>query len=213
MQLSIRFVVLSLALAATAAALLWLGIGRRHHTTTLGFWFEPIVYSATPIGDVTPVDVERIEQVARAEVAEAFARFAVTVTDQRDAPYKVVVVTSVRDPRFRSEVDVAGASRAVTGFGGTGNVNFRLLAGHAVGTRPENADRPALLDAIGRGIGRAAVHEFVHQLLPTAAIHGDDRSSYEYGSASRAEQYYGPMHWDIALPMLARRLAPRRGPN
>ena len=193
--------------------MLWLAIGSWDRTTTLGFWFEPVSYSAMPIGDVTPLDVERIEHVARAEVADAFARFAVTVTNRRDALYKVVVVTSVRDPRFRSDVDVAGASRAVTGFGGTGNVNFRLLAGHALGTRPRDADRPAVLDAIGRGIGRAAVHEFVHQLLPTASIHGADRGSYEYGSASRQEQYYGPMHWDIALPLLERRLSLRPSPN
>ena len=200
-------------LAGSAAALLWVGIGSSDRVTTLGFWFEPVSYAATPIGEITPPDVHRIERVARAEVVGAFARFAVDVTGRRDARYNVMVVTSVRDPRFRSEVEVAGASHAVTGFGGTGTVNFRLLAGHAIGMRPADADRPAVLDAIGRGIGRAAVHEFVHQLLPSAPVHGADRGSYEYGSASRPEQYYGPMHWDIALPMLERRLSLRRPAN
>lgn len=57
------------------------------------------------------------------------------------------------------------------------------------------------------GIGRATVHEFVHQLLPTASIHDStDVQSYEYASAARREQYFGEMHWDLAWPLLQERI-------
>jgi hypothetical protein len=67
--------------------------------------------------------------------------------------------------------------------------------------------REVMIEAIGRGIGRAAVHEFTHQLLPTAPIHDStDVSSYEYQSATRREQYFGELHWDLARPLLQERL-------
>lgn len=204
---------MSVALAGSLAGALWLGHQSAGHVPTLGFWFEPITYTATPIGGaVTPADLDRIEHIARAEVDQAFAPLRVALSDRHDATYRVAVVSSVRDPRFGAEMEVAGASRAVAGFGGGGTVSFAMLAGHAIGLRPEGTDRAGVIDAIGRGIGRAAVHEFAHQLLPTAPMHGPDRGSYEYGSASRREQYYGPMHWDIAWPMLEARVG-RRAPG
>ena len=36
---------------------------------------------------------------------------------------------------------------------------------------PDDADRAAMIEALGRGIGRVAIHEFLHQLLPKKAIH------------------------------------------
>jgi len=72
---------------------------------------------------------------------------------------------------------------------------------------PDDADRAALVAAIGRGVGRTAVHEFTHQLLPRAPIHDSrDEQSYEFRSAARSAQYFGPMRWDLARPMLQRRL-------
>lgn len=63
-----------------------------------------------------------------------------------------------------------------------------------------------MIEAIGRGIGRAAVHEFTHQLLPTADVHDStDVRSYEYASAARPEQYFGNMRWSLAWPLLHRR--------
>jgi hypothetical protein len=64
-----------------------------------------------------------------------------------------------------------------------------------------------VLAAIGRGIGRAAVHEFIHQMLPTTPIHDSGNArSYEYASAARPAQYYGAMEWDLAWPLLQKRL-------
>ena len=67
-----------------------------------------------------------------------------------------------------------------------------------------------MVEGIGRGIGRAAAHEFAHQFLGSAPIHDSkDIKSYEYGSAGRAEQYYGEMRWDIARPLLEKRVGLR----
>jgi hypothetical protein len=84
---------------------------------------------------------------------------------------------------------------------------FLFLASSAVAYAPEGASRSAMIEAIGRGIGRAAVHEFAHLLLPRAPLHDSrDVQSYEYASAARREQYFGDMRWDIAWPLQQRRL-------
>ena len=80
----------------------------------------------------------------------------------------------------------------MSGLGGQGAVSFSWLAGSALGYAPEDATRSDLLDAIGRGIGRSAIHEFTHLFLPKEAIHGSrDIRSYDYHSATRREQYFG----------------------
>ena len=96
---------------------------------------------------------------------------------------------------------------AVSGLGGQGAVSFSWLASSAVAYAPEDAGRPTMIEAMARGIARAAVHEFVHVILPRAPIHdSEDIESYEYHSAARREQYFGPMHWDLAWPLLQERL-------
>jgi hypothetical protein len=60
---------------------------------------------------------------------------------------------------------------------------------------------------MGRGIGRVAVHEFMHQILGASIGHDDtDSNSYEYGNPERRSQYYGDLHWTVALPLLEQRL-------
>jgi hypothetical protein len=64
--------------------------------------------------------------------------------------------------------------------------------------------------AIGRGIGRAAAHEFAHQFLGSTDIHSrQDVRNYEYRSADRVEQYYGEMRWGAAAPIIAKRMGLR----
>jgi len=176
----------------------------------VGFWFEPVTYRSARLGGpLLPRDQETIHHVARAELAEAFEGLRVTVTDRQDARYRVRVVQQLRDPRFRGDVEVAGASRAISMFGGDGAVNFSMLAAYAESYAPPGADRPAIVAAIGRGVGRGAVHELTHQLVGSAWIDStEDRHSYEYGSAARREQYYGDMHWGDARRVLQRRFGP-----
>ena len=91
-------------------------------------------------------------------------------------------------------------------FGGDGAVNFALLAAYAESYAAAEADRATIVTAMGRGVGRAAVHEFAHLLLGAARVDDDsDARSYEYGSAARSEQYDGDMHWRGAWPELHKR--------
>ena len=187
----------------------WVLVARsKHRIVDAGFWLEPVTYEAPALaGATTEQDLETIESIALSEIVRAFAGLRITFSDRRDATYRVHVVQELRDLRFQREVHVAGESRAITGLGGLGAVSFRFLAVSAISYAPPHADRATIVAAIGTGIGRAAVHEFAHQLLPTAPIHDStDARSYEYASAARPEQYYGAMHWDLAWPMLQKRI-------
>src|SRR5688572_28421553 len=181
-----------------------------------GFWFEPVTYDASEAmvdrlgGAITDVEMRTIASSALSEIRSAFSGLRVSVSDRQDAMYQVHVVQDLRNPMFPRGLGPAGQSRAIPGVGGRGTVNFRMLTRSAIAYAPPDAGRPAMIAAIARGIGRAAVHEFAHQLLGGAApIHETtDVESYEYGSADRREQYYGPMHWDIAWALLRARLGP-----
>jgi hypothetical protein len=173
-----------------------------------GFWFDEVTFDSARLGGpLTREEVAAIESVARAELREAFRGLPLTVSDRHDARYTIRVVQDVRDLRFKRPVGVAGQSRGIRGFGGSGAVSFDFLANGAMSYAPDDADRTALVAAIGRGVGRTAVHELTHQILPTAPIHDSrDERSYEFRSASRRAQYFGTMRWNLARPLLQQRL-------
>jgi hypothetical protein len=176
--------------------------------THAGFWFESVSFHSDRIGGpLTPADLARIERVARNELAQAFHGLRITFSERRDARYRVQVVQELHDPRFARPRGGAGQSRAVDGFGGSGAVSFVFLASGAIRYAPSEAERQTIVEAIGRGIGRTAVHEFTHQLLPAAPIHDSTNvRSYEYASAARREHYDGEMEWDLARPLLEKRV-------
>ena len=182
----------------------------RDGITRAGFSFDQVSYSSPMLGGaLTQDDLANIEAVARAEVAAAFHGLRISITDRRDVRYHVRVAQEVPGPPLTRKTWVAGSSYAVPGVGGSGAVNFTYFASGALVFAPPQATRPELIEAIGRGIGRGAAHEFAHQFLSGNALHDTrDRASYEYHAASRAEQYYGPMHWGIAAPLLAKRFGP-----
>jgi hypothetical protein len=198
--------------ARAAALLITLAGCAPQGDIVLAFWFEPVTYRSSRFGGpLTPEELQTIASVARSEITHAFADLRVTVVGHKEVRYRVRVVQHLRDPRFRGDVGVAGTSRAVSMFGGDGAVNFSLLAAYAESYASTEADRATIVTAVGRGVGRAAVHEFAHQLLGTARIDDDaDAESYEFGSAARREQYYGDMHWGGAWPVLRKRFGARR---
>lgn len=173
-----------------------------------GFWFERVAYDSTRLsGALTAAEIETIAAVARSEVTSAFDGFHINISDQRNTRYRVRVVQELREELSRRGMRVAGESRAASGLGGAGAVSFAFVASGAMVYSPEDASRAVLIEAIGRGIGRVAAHEFAHQLLPKASIHDTaDRQSYEYESAARPEQYFGDMRWDVARPLLMARV-------
>ena len=173
-----------------------------------GFWFEPVTYQSARLGGaVTTQEMATITAAAQSELTDAFAGLNIGFSNRREAKYRVRVVQQLRDMRVRWEVQVPAESRSVAGFGGQGAVNFFWMANAAVAYAPDAADRSSIIHAIGRGIGRAAAHEFAHLLLPRASIDdATDVNSYEYQSAARREQYFGELRWGRVRPLLEERI-------
>jgi hypothetical protein len=198
------------ATAMTAGLLGTIEYQSRANVVTVGFWFEDVTFEvhhpARLGGALTPDEQQRIRGVARSEIVEAFAPFRIEVTDRRDAFYRVRVRQALTAGRYAA----AGQSNVFGPLGGYGAVSFITLAAQAMAHAPAGASRADIVDAIGRGLGRAAVHEFAHQILPQGPMHTtQDRASYEYWSSNRAAQYYGAMRWSVALPKLEERLSRR----
>lgn len=181
----------------------------RSNVVSLGFWFDAdVTYElhdpARLGGPLTEDERACIRSVARAEVERAFSEFRVRVTDSPDAFYRVAVRQAITVNRRYA---AAGQSHVFGPLGGAGAVSFVTLAAQAMAHAPEGATRDEVVKAIGRGIGRAAVHEFVHQLLPRGPVHStQDRASYEYWSSDRPAQFWGDMHWDVAYEALRERI-------
>jgi hypothetical protein len=169
-----------------------------------GVWFDDVTFDSSRLGGpLTQGEINTIDSVARAELRQAFSGLPIVFSARRDARYSIRVVQALLDLRFKRPVGVAGQSRGIPGFGGSGSVSFDFLANGAVAWAPDDADRAEIVAAIGRGIGRTAVHEFTHQLLPKASIHDSrDEQSYEYASAARRSQYFGAMRWERARLLL-----------
>jgi len=191
----------------------WVTTGRQRVTgIAVGFWFEPVTFESEWLGGaLTAGDLAAIEDGARVEIAEAFRGYPLLLSDRRDARYRVAVVPQVLiQRRGRAGYAAAGESRAISGFGGSGAVSFSFLASGAVACAPDAASRSTVVEAIGRGIGRTAVHELVHQLFPLAPLHkSSDVQSYEYRFAGRCQQFFGPMRWSLAEPLLKARFGGR----
>ena len=194
-------------LLATTATLTHCVASNERPPVSAGFWFDPVSFEAQALGGaLTADDLRTIETTARAELATAFESFNIVISDRRDVRFHVRVVQEVLDHRIKRKAWVAGQSHAMRGFGGSGSVSFIYFASGALSYAPPTATRREIVDAIGRGIGRGAAHEFAHQFLIGKEVHSSrDHGSYEYHAASRPEQYYGPMHWDVVGPMLAER--------
>jgi hypothetical protein len=198
---------LMIARAWPVVVLVVAAIGCERRAATLGFWFEDVSFQSPVLGGaLTEDDLRVIERVAREELAIAFGGLDLALSDRKDARYRVRVTQTIRENRMRREAVVAGESRGVPWLGGMGAVNFTYFASGAIVFAPSSATRADIIAAIGRGLGRGAVHEFAHQLIRGAELHeSGDRGSYEYYAASREEQYYGAMHWDIAGPLLEKK--------
>ena len=157
-------------------------------------------------GPLTDRERASIQQIARAEIDVALAGLPLSITEGRDAFWRVAVLRSLPS-RGNRALPHGGESLAMGFMGGTGAVDFDFVAFTALHFAPDPTARPAIVDAMGRGIGRVAVHEFMHQILGTSIGHDDsDANSYEYGNPERRSQYYGDLHWTTARPLLEQRL-------
>lgn len=201
-RLLIACIVVSGTLACSA--------GARPRIADAGFWFDTVSYDLTGSGGpLTATELRLVEKAALEEIRGGFEGLAIRVSNNRRARYSITVVQHLYDLRVQWSREVFGNARGVRGFGGSGAVNFYAVASAAAAYAPENATRQNVIDAIGRGVGRVAIHEFTHLFLPRASIDAsDDPLSYEYGHAARREQYYGELRWGFAKAMLLRELGP-----
>jgi hypothetical protein len=214
-RLSAGGLVIILAIVTTTSSFALMRWSAARAAPVAGFWYEadafaiPADAAAKLGGALTAAEIGTIERVSRAELERSFLGLRVTMTDRRDAFWRVAVVHSLRS---RGPLPNAGQSLAFGMLGGSGSLAFTVLAASGVRYAPAGASRQAIVDGIARGIGRAAAHEFSHQILGAAAVHSrDDRDSFEYFTSDRASQYYGELHWTTAWPLLTQKVgaAPR----
>ena len=205
----------SVRIAAVVAALGLSGC-TTDRTVEAGFWFDRVTFDL-PVDDVEriggriqPDEQTQIEAIARAELETAYAGLRIRFTRQPSGFYRVSVVQDIPG----RALPVAGASRRVPFGGGVGSVSFRTLGSQAVANAPREATRAHILEAIGKGIGRTAAHEFAHQILVRVNLHDtQDPDSYENGISNRPSQFYGTLHWAFARPLLAKTLGDRQVAN
>lgn len=198
------------AVALTAAAFAVVRTKAAGAPVTAAFRFEdaactlPPAAAATFGGALTAAEVATIRRTARRELEDAYAGTRIRFTDGTDAFWHVAVQPAIRGRKALAD---AGHSIALGPLGGVGELSFTVLAMSAIRFAPAGASRAAIVDGIGRGIGRAAVHELAHQIVATAAMdNNSDPDSYEYSTFIRASQYYGTLHWGQAWPIVRQKI-------
>jgi hypothetical protein len=181
--------------------------GSSRSNRTIGFWFEADAFllppgAATRLGaPISKFEGQSIERTARSEIERAFTDLRLTLTADDDAFWRVKVVKTL--PVRMNQRPAAGESLLMGFLGGAGHVAFDFVAVSAIDYAPRDAARGSIVEAIGRGVGRVAVHEFTHQILGAAfADDYSDDNTYEYGRPDRPSQYYGGLHWSTAWPLL-----------
>ena len=205
----------AVATVAVVAVAATIAVRASYATIDAGFWWADAPFrlsagDAVKIGGALTADeLMSIQSVSRAEVRRAYADLRINITDQRQAFWRVAVIAApltVTRNRTTYPFSFAGESRVFGPLGGSGSVAFAILAHNAIEYAPAHTPRPQIIAAIGRGIGRAAVHEFAHQALGLANLSAldnrTDPDSFEYGNADRASQYYGELRWTMAWPVL-----------
>ncbi len=203
------------SLLTSLAVVLAMGGACAWRESSVGFLFNPDACLVRP-GALQPFgellsgqERETIQQLAHHELTSAFAPLRVAITSNRSAFWRIAVVRSL-PTRASQALPRSGESIALGPLGGGGTVACDVIVRKAVQFAPVGTTRAQLVDAIGRGIGRTAVHELVHQILGASGTHNDDDpGSYEYGSSDRAAQFYGTLHWTTALPLLRTKLGAR----
>jgi hypothetical protein len=205
----------AIAVVAVTTAALAVGWRASRATIDAGFWWVdgPFLLSiddAAKIGGpLSAEELARVQEISRGEVDRAYEKLRINVTGDRGAFWRVAVVGTpiTLNRRYASyPFSAAGESRVFGPLGGAGSVAFMILAHNAIEYAPPGAIRQQIVDGIGRGIGRAAVHELAHQALGLDTLsHIDNRTdtdSYEFANADRQSQYYGELRWTTAWPVL-----------
>lgn len=179
----------------------------------VGFWYDEFPFTfgesvtAALGGPLTSAEIDAIKQISRNELTRAFFGLEVTVTDSRQAFWTIRVQQSL-ERRPGQKLPNAGETWAMGLLGARSTVDFTEVVMAAIAHAPPGALRQALIDGIGRGIGRVAAHELAHAILGTGGSMDNrtDERSYEYFTHNRPSQFYGELHWGGAWPLLLERI-------
>ena len=212
---SATVVIGAVAMAVVTATAATIGLRASRATIDAGFrWADaPFLLSADDAakigGQLTGAELARIQGTSREEVRQAYTGLRINITDRASAFWRIAVVDAplkLTRNRTTYPFSAAGESRVFGPLGGSSSVAFAILAHNAIAYAPQGASRAQILDAIGKGIGRAAVHELAHQALGLDNLSSIDNriddESYEYANADRPSQYYGELRWTTAWPVL-----------
>jgi hypothetical protein len=197
--------------AIVPVALLWAACesSRLRTAVEAGFWYEDFPFTFDPSttralgGPLTSDEIAAIKRISRAELQGAFSGLNVAVSENHEAFWRVRVRQSL-ERRRKQLLPNAGETLALGPLGGRSEVNFLEVVSAAIAHAPPGTTRPTLVEGIGRGIGRAAVHELAHAILGASRSMDNrtDADSYEYFSHNRPSQYYGVLHWASARHVL-----------
>ena len=86
-------------------------------------------------------------------------------------------------------------------FTSASEISYGILASQAArfatAPSPTGAGRMAIIEAIGRGIGATAVHEFAHQIgVPLPIVdQGGDSGAWNFHVSNRSAAFWGQLHW------------------
>ena len=199
--------------AATIVAVLCVVLFRGARAgVAVGFWYEkfPFTFSA-PVtaalgGPLTLSEIDSIRHISRDELTHAFSGLKVGFTDSRQARLTVVVQLSIQR-RKGQRLPNAGETFAMGPLGARSVIDFTEVLMAAMAHAPAGTTRQQLVEGIGRGVGRVAVHELAHGILGAGAMDNQtDDHSYEYFTHNRPSRYYGELHWARAWPVLVERV-------
>jgi hypothetical protein len=204
--IAVQALVVATALVATFSLVALLDHRSKQHVAEAGFWFDHVTFEVSRLDrPITREEQNTIRSLALMELQTAYRGLRVAFSEDPGGLYRVRVVQQY--PPRPGPPSPVGQSLPLGPFGGEGSVSFQAVADLVIHYAPPETGREALVEAMARGVGRTAVHEFAHQILfgehvPRSA----DPHSYEYETADRAAQYFGSMHWDTAWPFLVRKL-------
>ena len=211
-----RLLYFGLPLATVATAVVILAIlhfRSKSVVVEVGFWFDEVTFElSSPLdlrqlgGPIDDGEKAMIREMAQREMASAYADLRVRFTENRRAYHRVRVVQGELEGATKLSRGAAGQTMAMGPVGGDSTISFHVAVRGAFAYAAPQATRREILEGIGRGIGRTAVHELAHQFLGPTSAHSRDDRSYEYGSPDRIGQYYGPIHWSTAWEPLRARL-------
>lgn len=204
-------------IVAIATTLMIFGVLQWRASVTpisIGLWYDDFPYTLNEDatsklgGSLEQPDIDAIKRAARGELERAFAGLRVAISDDRNAFWRVRVLRTIGPGLRPRRVPSSGESYALGPFGGGGTVDFQVAAYGAIHYAPPGATRQEIVDGIGRGIARAAAHEFGHLILAGRFNHTrrTDGPTYEGATSDRAEQYYGEIHWATAWPLLEQKI-------